>query len=230
MELPSNLARAKLTEITWDKDQKVQAVTGGVSLVVQFNPESLKLAYASQKAGNNQSGGAATQHVGEATTKLSFDLWFDVNAPAPSEVDTKDVRRLTEQVVYFIRPKKTDDGKKMQAPGVRFEWGSFSFEGTVESLNETLELFSDDGRPLRAQVSVGLTQQQIIVDLQETRAALVPGQTAPRGTLKVQPATQGDTVQAMAAAKGIDDWQSIARLNGIEQPRLPAVGVPVRFR
>ena len=86
MELPSNLARAKLTEITWDKDQKVQPVSGGVSLVVQFNPESLKLAYASQKAGNNQSGGAATQHVGEATTKLSFDLWFDVNAPACSAI------------------------------------------------------------------------------------------------------------------------------------------------
>lgn len=230
MELPAKLERARLVEIAWDKDQNADPVGGGVSLVVQFNPESLKLAYSSQKAGNDQGGGAATQHVGEATTKLSFDLWFDVQAPAPSEVDTKDVRRLTEQVVYFIRPKKTDDGKKVAAPGLRFEWGTFRFDGTVDSLNETLELFSDDGRPLRAQVSMGMTQQQLIPDLQADRAKLVPGQTAPRGTLKVQPATQGATVQAMAAAKGIDDWQSIARLNGIEQPRLPAVGLPVRFR
>ncbi|HUL57843.1 MAG TPA: hypothetical protein VLU43_01130 [Anaeromyxobacteraceae bacterium] len=229
MELPSNLARAKLSEITWDKSQKVQDVSGGVSLEVQFNPESLKLSYANQRAGNDQRGGAATQHVGEGTTKLAFDLWFDVNAPAPSGVDTDDVRKLTQKVVYFITPKKTDDKKKFQAPGVRFQWGSFLFEGTVESLNETLELFSEQGKPLRAQVSVSLTKQQIVVDL-EGAGKNVPGRPGPPpGTFELQPAAQGSTVQSMAAARGIDDWQSIARLNGIEQPRLPAVGATLRF-
>ncbi len=229
MELPSNLARATLAEITWDKNQKSQPVPRGVSLEVQFNPESLKLAYSNQRAGNDQRGGAATQHVGEGTTKLSFDLWFDVNAPDPSMVDADDVRQLTQQVVYFIQPKKTEDQKKVQAPGVRFEWGSFLFEGTVDSLNETLELFSEDGKPLRAQVSVSLTKQQIVTDL-SNRGANVPGQPGPPpGTFELEPAARGSTVQSMAAARGIDDWQSIARLNGVEQPRLPAVGTALRF-
>ncbi len=228
MELPGQLARARLTEISWDKDQKVKEVAGGKSLEVQFNPESLKLAYSNQKAGNDQRGGAATQHVGEGTTKLSFDLWFDVSAPAPSAVDVSDVRRLTQQVIFFITPKQTDDKKKVQAPGVRFQWGTFLFEGTVESLNETLELFSEDGRPLRAQVSVSLQKQQIVVKLEG--GANVPGQPGPPvGTFELQPAAQGSTVQSMAAARGIDDWQSIARLNGVEQPRLPAVGATFRF-
>ncbi len=229
MELPSHLARATLTEITWDKKQKSQKVTNGVSLEVQFNPESLKLSYSNQRAGNDQRGGAATQHVGEGTTKLAFDLWFDVNAPAPSAVSASDVRKLTQQVVYFIQPKQTDDKKKVQAPGVRFEWGSFVFEGTVDSLNETLELFSEDGKPLRAQVAVSLTKQQIVVDLSDP-GANVPGRPGPPpGTFELQPAAQGSTVQSMAAARGIDDWQSIARLNGIEQPRLPSVGMALRF-
>src|SRR4051794_12125089 len=118
MEPPSNLAHARLTEIAWDENQNAPVVLGGVSLEVQFNPESLKLSYSNQKAGNNQSGGAPTQYVGEGTTKLNFDLWFDVDAPAPNRVGVStpngpvapaagvtDVRRLTEQVIYFIRAK-----------------------------------------------------------------------------------------------------------------------------
>ena len=229
MELPSNLARATLTEITWDRDQKPQAVASGVSLVVQFNPESLKLSYSNQRAGNDQRGGAATQHVGEGTTKLAFDLWFDVNAPSPSAVDVDDVRKLTQQVVYFIRAKETDDKKNFQAPGVRFEWGTFLFEGTVDSLNETLELFSEAGKPLRAQVAVSLTKQDIVVNL-AARGANVPGQPAsPPGTAALQAAVQGATVQSMAAARGIDDWQSVAMQNGIEQPRLPGIGATLQF-
>jgi hypothetical protein len=233
MELPSNLRRATLTEVSWDKDQKPQM--GSVTLEVQFNPESLKLSYSNQKAGNDQRGGAATQHVGEGSTKLTFDLWFDVTAPAPSAVTAdggapvKDVRRLTQQVVYFIQQKPTKDQKKVEAPGVRFEWGTFQFDGTVESLNETLELFSEDGRPLRAQVSVSLAQQQIVVNLSGSTAN-APGMPGPPpGTFELEPARQGTTVQSMAASKGIDDWQSVAQRNGIEQPRLPPVGAPVRF-
>jgi hypothetical protein len=228
MELPSNLVHATLTEITWDKDQKVSVVQGGVSLEVQFNPETLKLSYSNQRSGNDQRGGAATQHVGEGTTKLSFDLWFDVDAPPPSMVSSSDVRDLTQQVVYFITSKPSTDKKTISAPGVRFSWGSFLFEGTVESLNENLELFSEDGRPLRAQVSVSLSKQQILVDLSNAGSFL--GGQVPPGTQQIETAAEGDTLQDIAQSRGIDDWQSIARINGIEQPRLPAPGLAIRFQ
>lgn len=237
MELPSNLTRATLTEITWDKKQNaLPPVDGAKTIEVQFNPESLKLAYATQKAGNDQSGGASTQYVGQGTTKLSFDLWFDVNAPAPSQVGVNgervnDVRKLTQQVIYFIEPKETSDKKKFLAPGVRFSWGdAFVFDGTVESIGETLDLFDADGRPLRAQLSVSLTKQKIVIKLDDKVAANVPGMPGPPpGTFVTEPARQGATVQSMAAARGIDDWRPIAQLNGIEQPRLPTVGVTLRF-
>jgi Contractile injection system tube protein len=229
MELPARLERAKLSEVTWDKNQQEQPVSGGKTLEVQFNPESLKLSYSNQTSGKDQRGGASTQFVGAGSTRLSFDLWFDVNAPAPSEVSAQDVRKLTQQVIYFIDPKPTKDKKNFLAPGMKFQWGSFSFAGTVESLNETLEFFSEAGIPLRAQVSVTLSKQKIVFQLQ-TGGGNVPGGPAqPPGTFDLQPASQGSTLQSMSAARGIGDWQSVALLNGIEQPRRPAVGLAIRF-
>ena len=44
---------------------------------------------------------------------------------------------------------------------MRFQWGSFLFEGVMDSMDETLEFFSADGRPLRAKVSISITSQDI---------------------------------------------------------------------
>ena len=41
-------------------------------------------------------------------------------------------------------------------PPVRFAWGRFRFDGRVEALEETLDLFAPDGRPLRARLALTL--------------------------------------------------------------------------
>jgi phage tail-like protein len=78
----------------------------------------------------------------EQTTRLHLELWFDV---AGARED--DVRRLTQPVAYFAR-----------APAMRLQWGTFRFDGHVEAVEETLELFSADGRPLRARVALMLRE------------------------------------------------------------------------
>jgi hypothetical protein len=109
---------------------------------VQFNPESLKVSFANQVAtpsgAGDQKGTPARQFVGAGTTKLSLQLWFDVSAPMPTDetVET-DVRKLTGKVAYFITPKQ--EGDKFVPPAVRFLWGSFQFDGIMESLEESLE-------------------------------------------------------------------------------------------
>jgi hypothetical protein len=40
-------------------------------------------------------------------------------------------------------------------------WGTFRFDGYVEALEETLEAFSPDGRPLRATLALSLARAQI---------------------------------------------------------------------
>jgi len=189
---------------------------------VQFNPETLKVGFANQVAtpqgAGDQKGTPARQFVGAGTTKLSLQLWFDVTAEMPAgEKKEQDVRKLTAKVAYFITPKP--EGTKFVPPAVRFSWGSFQFDGIMESMEESLEFFSSDGRPLRASVTINLTQQKITEFT--FRATAGPGATASPGTRPLTPAPSKGSVQSIADSQGKgDDWQGIAAANNIENPRL----------
>jgi hypothetical protein len=244
--MPENtqLEKAKLIELEQDlSDTK----PGGKSITVQFNPETLKLSYAnstppssgtgSSGAGGgtgSQSGGTPSkQFLGAGTTKLSLQLWFDVTAPsftdvAPDSPQTQggtpvdDVRKLTQEVIFFMKPQesmKSKDGGNLVPPGVRFQWGSFKFDGLVDSLDESLEFFSNDGNPLRASITLNLSQQKI---LQQTFADANAARGQPGvGAQPMTAAPAGASVQGLAASLGrADDWQRIAAANGIENPRL----------
>jgi hypothetical protein len=71
MPQPRTLQKAELEAITWEGDQVIEL---DKKVTVQFNPESLKVAFANQTSGGDQSGGAATQFVAQGPTKLAFDL------------------------------------------------------------------------------------------------------------------------------------------------------------
>jgi hypothetical protein len=95
------------------------------------------------------------------TTRLDLRLTFDVHAPAPrGRRAPDDVRRLTERVAYFATPRAVRGGATSR-PAVRLAWGTFQFDGHVEALEETLDAFSPDGRPLRATLALSLARAQI---------------------------------------------------------------------
>lgn len=216
----TTLAKAQLIELTQDfKSEK----GGGQKVEVQFNPESLKVTFANQivqpQGGDQAAGNGGRQFVGAGTTKLGLQLWFDVTAMQQDAVD--DVRRLTQKVVYFMTPQKSDaDKNKLAPPGVRFVWGSFLFDGMVDGMEETLEFFSPDGKPLRASVTLTLSQQKIL-EAEFKGDGKVPQQP---GQKKLNAAKSGDSLQAMAAQNGKGDWQAIAAANNIEDPLRLAPG------
>lgn len=232
MPKPAQLQKAQLVEMA--PDLKAPA-SGAQPVNVQFNPETLKVTYSNQVVTSEnqgaQTGTAALQHVGSGTTKLAAQLWFDINHPTASEAAPRDVRELTGQVTFFITPKS--DGKSPESyfvPAVKFTWGAFSFVGVMESLEETLELFSPDGRPMRASVSFGLTQQSIIAFQSGSGSRLpatgrAPG-GKPTGTAPLTAAPAGSSLQGLADAAGAagKSWQDIASANGIENPRLLEAG------
>jgi hypothetical protein len=189
---------------------------------VQFNPESLKVSFANQiqtpQGAGDQKGTPARQFVGAGTTKLTLQLWFDVSQPLPEgQTQEADVRKLTQKVAYFITP--TEEGGKFVPPAVRFVWGSFQFDGLMESLEESLEFFSADGRPLRASMALNLSQQKITKFTFRDTAG--PGAQQTPGTRPLAQANSGDTLQGMADSQGKGgDWQGIAAANGIENPRM----------
>lgn len=232
MPKPAQLDKAQLIEM----DSELQNPAPGAKPInVQFNPETLKVSYANQvvtdQNKNAQTGSTAMQHVGKGTTKLAVQLWFDINHPSIGEATPRDVRELTAQVAYFITPKK--DPKKPDTfvvPGVQFHWGAFSFSGMMESLEESLELFSNDGRPLRANLSFSLIQQAIIA-FQKDQGMRLPAVASaadkkPPGTVPLTSALAGSSLQSLADHAGGTglSWQDVASANGIENPRLLAPG------
>ena len=231
------LAKAELRQLDANFNNEINS---DKTTKVQFNPDSLKVSFANQIAqpsgSGDQNGPQARQFVGAGTTKLSVTLYFDVTAELPVELpQTNDVRKLTEKVAYFITPTTEGSGRstKYIPPSVRFVWGSFVFDGIMESMEESLEIFSAEGRPLRASVAIALTQQKITEFKFAQGAPDPPGVTrrggpAP-GTAPMTEAPAGSNVQNMAAnqsggtggALGANGgWQAIATANGIENPRL----------
>lgn len=234
------LDTAFATQINKDKATKVQ-----------FNPDTLKVAYANQiqqpQGGGDQGGAQAQQFVGAGSTKLTVQLWFDVTHELGDLPDVIDVRRLTERVAYFITPKgePANAPKKWIPPAVRFLWGTFQFDGIMEGLEESLELFSAEGRPLRASMSITLTQQKITAfAFNDQNVAQPAGFKRTAGTTPQTQATDNSNLQSMSAAQpggdsgsgssgsdsGGRDWQSVAAANGIENPRLLEPGQFIDFQ
>jgi hypothetical protein len=228
MTTAKKLEKAKLIEMEPDF---ANPKSGGKSTTVQFNPESLKVTFANQlvQPGNggangtgDQSNQAGRQFVGAGTTKLALQLWFDVGSQDAESGDKKaDVRDLTKDVAFFITP--TQEGTNYLPPAVRFSWGSFHFDGYVDSLDENLDFFSEDGIPLRASVSLNMSQQKI-QEFSGSGGQL--GNSPPGspgfgkgglGTTPLVAVRAGASLQAMVGAG--QDWKKVAEANNIENPR-----------
>ncbi|MCB9648408.1 MAG: peptidoglycan-binding protein [Deltaproteobacteria bacterium] len=220
---PTRLLKAELREIEWTEDREVRDL--GKVIDVQFNPATLKVSYTNQKAGGDQPGGGSIQFVGSGTTKLSVELVFDVTVAEPPEVDgarPDDVRRLTAKVAHFMIPQPVDDNFVQR--GVRFHWGTFVFEGVMDSMNETLEFFSADGRPLRASVTVEMSQQEI--------KDFTFGEAGVPGTESSRPLEDGESIHDAAGLAGDpEQWRDTADAveadQELETPRLPPAGARV---
>jgi hypothetical protein len=232
MSAPVRLAKAELRQLDAEFRNEIRRENWAK---LQFNPETLKVSFSNQiqtpQGSGDQSGTPSRQFVGAGTTKLSLSVMFDANAPlAEGEAAVDDVRRLTQKVAYFITPQ--EEGRTFIPPAVRFVWGSFQFDGIMDSLEENLDFFSNEGKPLRASMSLSLSQQRITrFTFRNTGGGGAPGATpgsggAPApGTRPLAEAPAGANLQSIAAQAGMgDNWQAIASANGIENPRILAPG------
>jgi hypothetical protein len=212
------LAKALLKELNDDLSDEKPESSGGKVVKVQFNPETLKVTFANQiqtptTSGDQAQGSAGRQYVGAGTTKLALLLWFDVSAATDDEHRVDDVRRLTQAVLYFMTPRQVEgDPTKFVPPGVRFHWGTFKFDGIVDSMEETLEFFSSDGRPLRASISVNLSQQKIL-------KAEFSGDGRVPGTRPLASAPVGAPLQSLMGAGPNTDVRAIATANNLDSLR-----------
>ena len=229
------IKKALLQQIAWNDEGAV--TTEGKKFEVQFNPETLNVAFSNQIDGGDQAGGSAIQFNSKGKTKLTFDLIFDVTDPKIGQrfngdnkpENTNDVRRITKLVADFMQTERTGSGQntKFTPPGVRFSWGTFRFEGVVDSLTEKLEFFSADGIPLRATLAVSITKQD--VDINFNAPDTDSQGNANAGTEETAaPGENSNTMPDQTNKNGSPKpWQGDALANGIENPLDLPVGAPL---
>ncbi len=105
-------------------------------------------------------------------------------------------------------------------PILRFVWDTQVFVGVIESMSFAFQLFTPDGVPLRAHLSLSLKEYRTV----EEQIAASPIHSPEVD--KAYTVRRGDTLSGIAAATYQDParWREIARANGISDPRRLAPG------
>lgn len=175
---------------------------------LRFNPTEYQLQKANNFAEVAIPGleSPPIQFVRGASEKLSAEVLADTS-------DTLEDVRV--RYVNKLRNLMRINGELHAPPIVAFTWDTQVFKGVLESLNITYVLFTPQGIPLRAKMSI---------TLKEYRPAAVQFLETQRSSPDVEKtfvARRGDTLASISAAVYRDAgmWREIARENGIQDPR-----------
>lgn len=175
---------------------------------LKFNPTSYQL----QKSNNFSEieiPGLETppiQFIRGGQEKLSFDALFDTS-------DSQ--RNVREEYVAKVANLMKINSELHAPPIVQFVWEDVVFQGVVSDMTASYVLFSPEGVPMRAEVSLSLTAYRP-VDVQLSER--------PRNSPDVEKSVtlrRGDRLDHIASGVYQDPgrWRDIARANGIRDPR-----------
>ncbi|HEU4386428.1 MAG TPA: hypothetical protein VFV34_01435, partial [Blastocatellia bacterium] len=197
----------------------------GTEIPVHFNPVSLEFTITNTLK-EQGSGNKKKQYVSKSTGKLTMQLVFDTTH------NGEDVRVTTEKIGKFMEP----DAKKIP-PIVLFEWGSYKFQGMVDSFKETIDFFAPNGVPLRATVSLSMSSQDEVFETTDgsrgfgtqrspalDAVQLPPSPAPPPGGGGANPSE--DTTGIATRVGDPRAGRGIAAANGLESMRFTA-GAPL---
>jgi nucleoid-associated protein YgaU len=190
------------------------------NITALFNPNQITIDKSTQwrrKPKADSDTGEAQFTYGEPAT-LSLDLFFDTY-----EART-DVRDHTKEIFHLTTVQ--EHGNLHRPPLCKLEWGAFNISGTFQCewvltrLSQRFTLFLSDGTPVRA--TLGCSFMQWRGD--EIEGRLLNKQSA--DVAKTRVVRSGDTLSSIAGEEYSDPgmWRSIARVNGINNPRVLAPG------
>jgi hypothetical protein len=184
-------------------------VTGaGEQIDVHFNPVSLQLAITNTL---EEKGQDKKQFVTKSVAKLTMDLVFDTTG------DGQDVRIYTEKVAKFMEP----DQKKIPSI-VQFEWGTYKFQGLIESYKETIDFFAPNGVPLRATINLTLSRQEKVFEKSDTSSSFDTQQSLAPEAIEVPAGANQDATSTGAMGGNPRAGRGIAAANGLASMRFSA--------
>jgi hypothetical protein len=173
-----NLEKATLLAV---KRDSAAPLDGATPVPVQFNPSSLHFTLASASDSGKTPARPDEQHLGSGNVTVTLELHFDTADEGTTETPVS-VRTKTADVARFMLPAP---GSSDPPPRVRFSWGDFVLVGVMGSYTEDVDLFSPQGIPLRAKVSISIRGQD------PGRAANKSGAGAKNGAGATKPGAVG---------------------------------------
>jgi hypothetical protein len=204
MAFDSEFTRATFTTLTGpDKGQPVE---------VHFNPVSLQYALTNSLS-RTGSGDSNKQHVSQSSAKLTMELVFDTTGSGD------DVRGHTAQIARFMHPVGSGSENEHVPPVVEFAWGSYQFQGMVDSYQETLDFFAASGVPLRASVHLSMASQDKVFE-----SAAQSGADAAAGLGLEASIGFGSPTAVASLAGNVRAGRAIAAANGSASLRFGAEG------
>lgn len=128
---------------------------GNKTFKVPVNPYNFKHEHGINYDHTSQKGSlrinllnSRNKFAGYQTEKTSFDITLDDTGAIP------DSKSVVEQIDSLKNVTYHYNGKKHEPEIVLIKWGSFIFVGRLTNLNVNYTLFSSEGKPLRAVVSL----------------------------------------------------------------------------
>jgi nucleoid-associated protein YgaU len=191
----------------------------GRYIPVEFNPTEYTLAKGAQIAEIAIPGidSPVLQFIRGQNETLKLELFFDTTQDGMDEGAT-DVRTLTNSFYQLVKMQP----KTHAPPRVRLSWGEgLSFKAIVESIDQKFTLFSPNGVPLRATLSVSLREYKTL----EEQLAELNLQTSDH--TRVHTVVANETLASIANVEYGDarEWRRIAEANSdIDNPIEPPIG------
>jgi len=185
---------------------------------VMFNPNSYSISKSVTWSAAGATGGKGEtkrevnapplQFGGGGSRQLSLELFFDVTKDPGTDVrdETDKIARLT----LISRKLNHPPWCTVSWGNPRTPKGDFPFKGVISSLTQKFTLFDHAGTPIRATLSVTLTE---FLDPQDDKRETDPDYT----TWLIK---RGDTVSNIAAQvyENSTWWRAIAEHNDIDDP------------
>lgn len=190
---------------------------------VQFNPTEFQRNKGAQIAEVGIPGldSPILQFVRGQNERLTVNLFFDTTADGMGEGAT-DVQTMTGLFYQLVKIQPETHAP----PRVRFTWGkAIDFTAVVESVQQTFNLFSPDGIPLRATLAVTFRENRSLRDqINELR-----WQSSDH--TKVHVVQRGETLSSIAAKEyqNPSAWRPIADANQIYSPGQLRPGMTLRI-
>lgn len=196
---------------------------------VQFNPTELSIGKGAQIAEIGIPGidSPILQFVRGQNEKLTLDLFFDTTDEGGVGPDARPVTELTNKFYALVKMS----GEEHAPPRCRFGWGEEfpglinqdgkvrgkrkAFDCIVDNIQQKFTLFSSDGAPLRATLSITL-HEYLTLDQQLTQLNL---RSADHTRVHTVQGSESLPQIAYEMYRDAARWRLIAEANNILRPR-----------